>query len=232
MSNLYSPILRSTVPTSTIEDNDRLLARLQQGDTGARQEMIERNVPLVVKCVERMVKKHPKLRKHFDDLVGTGFLALTTAVDALSKGKQSADAATSPTGYLKTSIYHDLCQEISYSTTVRLPRQTLNRWKLDGKLDESNVPVTQSLDALQSEILAGHAPQDSSLLQTDPGPEHFEALEDVLQCCHSDVEREIILLRSQSLTLEEVGKQVGRDPTRVSRILSAIQQRYDSANLS
>jgi RNA polymerase sigma factor (sigma-70 family) len=220
------------MPTSTIEDNDRLLARLQAGDADARQEMIERNMPLVIKCVERMVKKHSKLRKHFDDLVGTGFLALTTAVDALGQAKQNTEAPTSPTGYLKTAIYHDLCEEISYSTTVRLPRQTLNRWKLDGSLAEKETPIVQSLDALQAEILAGRAPQDNNMIQLDRNLEHFETLEDVLQCCRSDLEREVVLLRAQGLTVEEVGQQVNRDKGHVARILSAIQRRYDSANLS
>jgi len=214
------------MPTSTIEDNDRLLVLLQQGDTNVRQEMIERNVPLVVKCVERMVKKYPKLRRHFDDLIGTGFLALTTAVDQLALEKLNTEAAISPTGYLKTTIYHDLCEEISRSTTIRLPRQTLHRWKVQGRLIDEEIPVTRSLESLQADIAAGRETMDSSLIQDDPGPENFETLEAVFQCCHTDLEHEIILLRTQNLTLEEVGQRVQRDPGHVSRILAEIQQRY------
>ena len=222
------------MPTSTIEDNDQLLVRLQAGDTSARQEMIERNMPLVVKCVERMVKKHPKLCKHFDDLAGTGFLALTEAVDQLAKKKCNTGVASAPTGYLKTTIYRSLCQEICCSGVIQLPQRTLHRWRQEGKLDaeEVSLPVVESLEAIQARQVSETDPLDRNLMQTDPGPEHFEVLEDLLQCCHTDLEREIILLRAQSLTLEEVGQQVGRDQSRVSRILSAIQQRYDSTNLS
>lgn len=227
MSNLYSPILRSAMPTSTIEDNDRLLEQLQQGDDAARQEMIERNMPLVVKCVERLVKRYDKLRRHFDDLVGTGFLALITAVNQLAKEKLNDEAATSPTGYLKTAIYHDLCEEISQSNTVRLPRRTLHRWKVEGHVtDTTKLPVVQSLDALQLEIAAGRAKPDSNLIQDDPNLENFEILEALLQCCRSDLEREIILLRAQNLTVEKVGQQVQYDKGQVSRLLAAIQRRY------
>jgi len=216
------------MPTSTIEDNDRLLVLLQRGDTNARQEMIERNMPLVVKCVERMVKRYPKLRRHFDDLVGVGFLVLTEAVQQLTQEKVNPDASISPTGYLKTSIYRGICREICQSGTIRIPQETINLWRHQGKLtDEDNpIPTIKSLESLQADIAAGREIMDSSLIQDDPGLENFEAFEAVLQCCRTDLERKIILLRAQNLTMDEVGRQVNRDESRVSRILAEIQQRY------
>lgn len=228
MFNLYSPILRSPMPTSTIEDNDCLLIRFQQGDTDARQEMIERNIPLVVKCVERMVKRHAKLRRHFDDLIGVGFLSLTTGVDAMV-----AAMPEHPTGYLKVIIYRALCREICQHGLIRVSQQTLNRWKHSGQLtDETMVPVIQSLNTVQDEIASGKIPTDDSLIQDNPGLENFEIMDAILQCCYSDLECEIVQLRAQNLTLEEVGQRIGRKKNTVSEILSAIQRRYDSANLS
>lgn len=216
------------MPTSTIEDNDRLLVLLQQGDTNVRQEMIERNMPLVVKCVERMVKRYSKLRRYFDDLVGAGFLALTEAVQQLTLEKVNPDASVSPTGYLKTSIYRGICREICQSGTIRIPQETINLWRQQGKLDtdDNQIPIVKSLEALQADIAAGRETMDSSLIQDDPGLENFEALEAVLQCCRTDLEREIILLRAQNLTLEEVGQRVDRKKNTISEILAAIQQRY------
>lgn len=210
------------MPTSTIEDNDRLLARLQQGDDAARQEMIERNMPLVVKCVERMVKRHPRLRRHFDDLIGTGFLALTTGVDFLKSNRTDH-----PTGYLKTVIYRALCKEICQNGLVRISQQTMNRWKQQGRLEEATqLPIVQSLEMLQTDNVHGHETVDPALIQDDPNLESFETLEALFQCCRTDLEREIVRLRSQHLTMEEVGKQVQRDPDHISRILSRIQRRY------
>jgi hypothetical protein len=99
-------------------------------------------------------------------------------------------------------------------------------------LDKKDTPIVLSLDTLQAEILADRAPQDDNLTQFDHNLARFEMLEDVLQCCHNDLEREIVQLRAQSLTLEEVGQRIGRKKNTISEILSIIQRRYDTANLS
>jgi len=79
--------------SSNVDANVALYHRIRGGDKAAISEMIERNMPLVVSRVGNFLNSYRKYRHLNDDLIGEGYMALTTAVNSFV-----TDAAAKPTG--------------------------------------------------------------------------------------------------------------------------------------
>ena len=67
----------SKLPTLTSSEKKELLRRTKQGDTAAREELIDGNLRLVLSIIQRFTNRHENL----DDLFQVGCIGLIKAVD-------------------------------------------------------------------------------------------------------------------------------------------------------
>ena len=67
----------SKLPTLTSAEKKELLRRTKQGDSAAREELIDGNLRLVLSIIQRFTNRHENL----DDLFQVGCIGLIKAVD-------------------------------------------------------------------------------------------------------------------------------------------------------
>ena len=84
MKNAYCFIDRERSSTLSKEEEINLLERIEMGDTEAREEFIERNISLVIFCVNSHFNTSYEDGK---DLVSTGFVGLIKAVNTFDRQK-------------------------------------------------------------------------------------------------------------------------------------------------
>jgi RNA polymerase sigma-B factor len=239
-----------STPSSRVEDTparrDRILfARRDSGDRRARDELIERFLPLA----RSLARRYEHSGEPLEDLVQVASLALVKAIDRYEPDRGfafSSYAVPTILGELKRHLRthgwavrppRDL-QELSLRVDMASARLTvqLDRAPTVPELaDASGVSEQRVLEALQARAARGavslHAPanghDDETVLQdtlgiSDDGYARAEmrVLLDGLMNDVSPRAREILRLRfSQDLTQAEIGALIGVGEMQISRIV-------------
>lgn len=120
MKNAYCFIDREQCSTLSKEEEVNLLERIEMGDSEAREEFIERNIGLVIFCVNTRFKASYEESK---DLISTGFIGLIKAVNTFDRHKEIKFAT-----YAIRCIYNEIAMylrssqkrylECSYDSTL------------------------------------------------------------------------------------------------------------------
>lgn len=189
------------------EEERRALEALEQGDEGAKQILIERNLRLVVFIARRFENTGINL----EDLISIGSIGLIKAISTYRRDKN-----------IKLATYASRCIENEILMYIR----KIANQKTEISLDE---PINMDYDG--NELLL------SDIMGTDEDMIMRPLEDDVdLQVLHKAVndlpvrEREIIIMRfglqgRQEMTQKEVAQKMGISQSYISRLEKRIMQR-------
>lgn len=189
------------------EEERRALEALEQGDEGAKQILIERNLRLVVFIARRFENTGINL----EDLISIGSIGLIKAISTYRRDKN-----------IKLATYASRCIENEILMYIR----KIANQKTEISLDE---PINMDYDG--NELLL------SDIMGTDEDMIMRPLEDDVdLQVLHKavndlpDREREIIIMRfglqgRQEMTQKEVAQKMGISQSYISRLEKRIMQR-------
>ena len=234
-----------------------LFARVQKGDAGAREELVERFLPLA----KQLARRYEHGRESLDDLTQVASLGLLKAIDGFDISRQTAFSS-----YAVPTILGELKRHFrDKGWAVRVPRglQELSlridraTERMSGELNRS--PTTEELaedlgeepESILEAVEAGSAYHALSL--EAPGREGTEGavLSDALgeedqafEAAESRAtlsrllrsipqrEREVLRLRFvEDLTQSEIGERIGVSQMQVSRLIrQALGRMRETAN--
>jgi hypothetical protein len=184
--------------------NMELYPRVQAGDTDAVRSMIENNVPYVHWKVASFLKQWPTYEYLADELISAGYDRVVASVNALVG---TSHEEPNPTAYISTAIFRSISQ------TIR---------NLPGNGVATKSGPTTKIFPLKPHR-CGKRALDSNLNQ-------LELFDEILGCCHSDVERQVIRLRADGNTDREVASILGTALGYVNEIRAAIYARFKERN--
>ncbi len=196
----------------TTEQNDALYQRLVSGDMKARDEMIEGNLALVVYRVDAYIRCAPQMAYYRDDLISGGLEGLCKAVDAMSQGKHLESPR--PTGRITKAIDRHISNLADEANVVCVPRRTQTRARAKGK--PIDPPRVVSDKILQSK-------EDQKYFEEKAA---IELQEEILACCQTDVERQIILMRIEGYNDTEIGEKINRSQQYISSVRARLFSRF------
>lgn len=181
-------ILKSNKSASR-KDNEELYKRVVKGDKQAREEMINRNVALVVFKVDRYLDEFPMFEYLRDELLSEGFVGLCRAANRMAEGGE-VTGVTNPTGLLNTWILHSIGEVIDGESSNGLSPRSVRRLRKKG------VHVAESIEddvALESK-------------SNEHDPAALVDLRDTLTaCCETEYDHAIIDLRERGFSDREIG---------------------------
>lgn len=193
---------RSSLPEQlTAEEENRLLQRLADGDEGAKDELVERNLRLVA----HIAKKYKAPGRDTDDLISTGSIGLIKAVSTYSpeKGKSLAS-------------YAGRCIENEILMSIRAERK---------KRGEISLEEPIGVDRDGNEITVGDiiGTDEDAVFGDAIGRISARRLRSLVEDTLTGRELSVIILRfgldgGEPLPQREVGKMLGISRSYVSRI--------------
>lgn len=99
------------------ESNNELLSRVAEGDESAREEMIGRNIPLVISTVGCILRRHPSCTFLRDDATSAGTIGLCRAVQHIVNGKAVENVSAFLTYWIRYEVKKLLSKEKVLSAT-------------------------------------------------------------------------------------------------------------------
>ncbi len=189
------------------EQEQQALMRMEQGDEGAKQELIERNLRLVVFIARRFENTGVNL----EDLISIGTIGLIKAISTYRRDKN-----------IKLATYASRCIENEILMYIR----KISNQKTEVSLDE---PINMDYDGnelLLSDILGT---DEDMILRPMEDDVDLTILRQAVQELPPR-EREIVMMRFglngyQELTQKEVAQKMGISQSYISRLEKRIMQR-------
>lgn len=135
--------------TSNIERNTALYHRARNSDGKAREELIERNMRLVISQVTQLLRLFPRFQYLRDDLSSAGFTGLVKGVNTLIEQPE----VERPTRYLitaiQTALLDLLCAE-DPGFKLRQKGKTPEEGQSCEVVSDGGIPAVEARDALES----------------------------------------------------------------------------------
>lgn len=197
--------------------NMELARRMRAGDSRARWEMIEMNIPLVPVFAVRFLKNRKYLQSaDFDSLIGEGYLGLIEAVDHFDP-----DRGVSFSAYARYKIYAYFFIEMAkQSSTIDIPlyltwthkKKPVNAEFLEAA-DQARKPFYQ----VYEEVL----PDQKDFFEEV----EFDEIRSIMEWCIrrlSDIEKRVVEIKFFSgcdVNNQEIADEVGITSLKVKRIL-------------
>jgi RNA polymerase sigma-B factor len=233
--------------TERTQEDRRLLARYRRdGDPAAREQLVERFLPLA----RQLARRYQRGGEQLDDLVQVASLGLLKAIDRFDPARQTAFSS-----FAVPTILGELKRHFrDKGWAVRVPRDLQElAVKVERVSDEMSrelgraptpAEIGERTDSTPEQVLeareaagayravsldrprtdedeAGESYADS-VGEEDPGFRLAEAAATIerLTCVLSDREREVLRLRfAEDLTQSEIGSRVGVSQMHVSRLI-------------
>ncbi|MBO5408706.1 MAG: RNA polymerase sporulation sigma factor SigK [Clostridia bacterium] len=182
-------------------EEDALWQRYREGDSSARDQLIESNLRLVA----YVAKKYTKEKQEMDDLISIGTIGLIKAVNSFNPDKN-----------IRLATYAVRCIENEILMVIRAEKKLVNEVSIEepiGKDSEGN--EISLIDVLAND-------EESVFLEALKGI-HQQKLYSAIEMCLTDREKEIIILRyglsdGNAMPQREVAKKFGISRSYVSRI--------------
>ena len=220
---MCSPVRRRwAVPTK--EEERELLAKAQSGDSQARDDLITRNLPFVLKIARENwgYRKVPWLE--LDDFIQAASLGLIHAIKKwdLSKAKGRF------IGYAKHWMRNYIDKEIHYSQSFRVPMGTQQAIR-EGKASQDVVGAAERFQGMvcmemfgESETLNFYLMDDSDVLGDIELQEELELLQRHIDALPPK-DRNILERRFRGDTLKEIGVDHGLTRERIRQLEEKIK---------
>lgn len=209
-------ILKQPTPTPIQNANDRLFPLVVAGDPGAREEMIKANMPLVLNRVAAYLARFPQCSHLREDLVSQGFVGLVTAVNNMVGSNVEEP---NPLGFMSFHIQHALGELMDDEATIRVPRRTFLENKAKGK----TIPRPEKHgSACADDVLKRDGERDPRSL--------VDLMDELLGCCESPTEREIVKHRRDGRSDAEIANILGIPKTTTYMMRRSIYARFLQRN--
>lgn len=179
---------------------DRSLTDYLAGDDSLYQPACLACMPLAEKVVGAIIGKLPSAARLQDDLLSTAYLTVCESIPHARKARE-------PEKYLAVCIHRAV-----YSQLERESGQTRSSVRRHGDYAPKMVPLGE-LDVAQPEC--DEIFDDPEVL-----------LEEILTCCSSAEDTQIVLERCNDTPIRSIGQELGVSETTVRRRLHSIHSRY------
>lgn len=194
--------------SATRPENEELAKRIARGDKAAREEMIKRNVALVVFKVDRYLDEFPSFEFLRDEMISEGIVGLCTAVKKLA---DPMDVGANPTGLLNTWILHSIGEVVDGESANGLVPRSVRRLRKKG------VHVAEAVEDEKALIEEPNRDDPCSLVD----------LRDTLRaCCETDYDVGIIDLREKGYSDREIGVALNLPTTTAYMMRREIYERF------
>ncbi len=185
----YNTELVSQLPPSTsLEENRILVARIMAGDKRAREEMIGGNTALVMTLVDNYVRQYPHLAYLRDDMTSAGFVGLVRAVGQLPE--EYDPELGEPGGYIVPAVTREILQMIEAENMIRIPHTTQYENTANGKRIKPLTPCTATLETFTCD-------SEEAL---------FEMRDLIQSCCRCPEERVFVEMREAGYSVKEIAE--------------------------
>ena len=197
----YFGNLNSFPKALTKKEEDELLIKLKNGDSEARDVLIERNLRLVA----YVAKKYLKENKETDDLISIGTIGLIKAVNTFDVEKK-----------IRFATYAVRCIENEILMVLRAEKKLVNEVSLEEPIGKD----TEGNEILLIDILYN---DEENVFNDAMDKINSKKLRSAIDDCLTDREKEIIILRyglkdGNCIPQREIAKQFGISRSYVSRI--------------
>lgn len=197
----YFGNLNSFPKALTKKEEDELLLRMKNGDTKARDILIERNLRLVA----YVTKKYLKENKEADDLISIGTIGLIKAVNTFDLDKK-----------IRFATYAVRCIENEVLMVLRSEKKLVNEVSLEEPIGKD----TEGNEILLIDILYN---DEENVFNNAMDKINSKKLRLAIKECLTDREKEIIILRyglndGNCIPQREIAKKLGISRSYVSRI--------------
>lgn len=205
-----------------------LLSRRASGEDVSDNEVISSLIYVVHLAHADLLSGRDGLRRFDDDLLGAGMLALVKKVPAIL----SRPDLDNFHGYVFTAIRNSMYDE-ARKLLLQSSRVTLFSELESGGFQERHYGGTA--EATGTPNLKGDGPSDrvatekamleAAIAKDDTTQQQLESIDSILSGCKSQLERDIVLLRSRGHTVREIGEIVSGGRSSVSRVLKSVESR-------
>ena len=179
-----------------VEGNTALYKRLVAGDAAARDEMIEGNTALAIFRVETYLRTSPQMAYYRDDMISEALVGVCRAVDDMQK--RGPVKHPRPTGYITRVVDHHIAKVVDERDTIVIPSRTQEIAR------RNNAPI-EPPKVVSEKALSGKA----APIPFSPGAV-LEVQEELFAACHDDLDRQIILMRMDGYTHEEIAQKCSK----------------------
>jgi len=232
---------------SHVDKNDTFYQRIRAGNKSAVDEMILGNLPLVKSRVGDFLKEYRRFKRLKDDLYGEGILALTQAVNSFANRE-----VEKPTGCIVSAIDYALKNYVDSECGHGLmSRRTVQRrrasddslpqhlpfdvaeppaklWRnASGRMGPKQIDSDGEYDSFGRPSNVSHSDAEQISDRYAQETASTDVLDQILACCESEQEQEIIRLRIDGNTDEEIGEQLGISRQTVGRRRERIEERFE-----
>ena len=193
------------------EQNERLYARVMEGDDKAREEMIEGNMPLVIAKVDAYIGCHPQTAYLRDDLHSAGFVGLVQAVNTMAEHEQPSNV--NPTGYISVAITHEIARMAEKESAMGLTSIP----------EPENGPSSSGDDVPE----VGHNVPESIIDANESAVQGLFDLRDMLDSCtEREEERTLLRMREKGYSDREIAEALNMSRTSVQRLRKELEERF------
>jgi len=193
------------------EQNERLYARVMEGDDKAREEMIEGNMPLVIAKVDAYIGCHPQTAYLRDDLHSAGFVGLVQAVNTMAEHEQPSNV--NPTGYISVAITHEIARVAEKESAMGLTNIP----------EPENGPSSGGDDVPEVE----HNVPESIIDANESAVQGLFDLRDMLDSCtEREEERTLLRMREKGYSDREIAEALNMSRTSVQRLRKELEERF------
>lgn len=193
--------------TTTREENLLLYKALLNNEPGARDSLILANMPLVTLKVTSFLSCR-QLSHLRDELISVGMLALVRSVDNLRVSGEHLEP--NPTGYLGNAIVTELMSFVDSESLMPIHRRTRKRAVVNGK------PI----------VIPKQVQMDMELIPKPDPMLLVELRDEIDSCCESELESQIIQLRSEKRTDQEIADELHLPRSTVEAMRRSVYQRF------
>jgi RNA polymerase sigma factor (sigma-70 family) len=170
-----------------------------------RETLIETHIELVHSVVRGYLRKHPNLGYLKDDLLSAGQIGLVEAVDLIETSKPE-----NIKGFLTIAIRRAVKDAVVNEDSIKVPMRTRSRLRKQGK--EGRV--------------VNRVHQMDMIARNDPSLELVDVMDAINAACKTQFEREVVKLRYEGNTMDEIARLYECAESHICRTLQAIYKRY------
>lgn len=199
-----------------MEESLALVAKLRTGDKTVVTKLIEHNIRLAMTIVSYYGR-----RSQVEDIVSIALLELTMAVERAAKSL--VDDNIGP--YLTVSISRAINKFLAEDRLISIPVET-KRIKGLPDIKVSSINNKLHMDDKDDSFADARKVHFDAALVAPDSKGTDKIWERLFEITKTDLEREIILLKSQGYTNNEVAALLDEQPSKISRIKSELERRY------
>lgn len=203
MSKAFLTAARKASTEGESVDLQEMLIAFRNGSVEARDAIIRAHFAIIANIARKCCGSSP----HSDDICGDALYLLTKAVEQ-AKTNLAHDNLT---GYIVASVAGSLrSARVKYERSLYKPPSTYSSQKKKGEIKEIPPPEASRFQATAK--------------REQPSLDFLEILDSIAK---TDREREVINLRKQSYSYEEIAEILDLSPSRVGQLMQGLTERFD-----